>query len=40
MAEEDYLNAVDFAIFGIPDPWKWVDELRAEADAASMRAVE
>lgn len=39
MEEETYLDATEFAIFGIPDPRKWVDELRAAADDASLKGV-
>lgn len=39
MLLEDYYDAVAFAAWGVPDPRKWVDELREQAMMASFNAL-
>jgi hypothetical protein len=39
MALEDFYDAVSFRAWGIPDPRKWVDELREQAMMESFNAL-
>jgi hypothetical protein len=39
MTLEDYLDAVAFRAGGVPNPNKWVDELREKAREAKLRAL-
>jgi hypothetical protein len=39
MLLEDYYDVVGFAAWGVPNPRKWVDELREQDAAASFNAL-